>query len=837
MERQKIKQIKDFPKQYGWLVDKSQGNLTQGSHKKVEWKCDKCGYVWAAKVMSVIKNGTGCPKCAGHVVTIGEDDLWTTHPDVAKLLVDPELGYKLKAKSNKKVDWKCDKCGQVWQAQVVSVVSSNNGGSNGCPVCANKKIVIGINDLWTTYPAVAEMLVDKEVGYEVCSGSSKQVEYVNKNGKVRQARVKNLVISWKNNNCVEDDREVKDRKCLWETHPDIAKMLVEPELGYKLVAGSERVVDWQCETGHKWSAKVVNVVRGNRCPICSNRKVVKGINDLWTTHPDIAAKLFDRSQGYELTHGSCQIVKWKCDVCHQTWDAKVYRVSRGSKCPVCDNKKIVKGINDLWTTNPDIADKLFDRSQGYEVGSGSCKKVKWLCDRCGCMNETQVKALVQGKGCPVCANQKIVKGINDLWTTQPNVARLLADKELGYKIGAGSNRKVDWKCDKCGHTWQAIVQDVVLGGGNCPVCINRCVKKGVNDLWTTHPEVASKLVDKDLGYQFTFSSNRKVKCKCDKCGNEWGSFLRNLTVGGTDCPVCTHIHTSRAEIELKEYIESLGFNVEQHNRDILDGREVDIYVPDKKIAFEYNGLFWHSDEQLHDIHYHEKKFLDCEKKGVQLITIWEDDWIHHRHVVEDMVRYKLGKTDGKRIYARKCSVDVIDAKTAADFLDENHIQGKVASTYHFGLFCDGELVAVLSCRSPKHNARMKRKDGEWEIQRYATKGSVVGGFSKLMKYAEKYIDGIKSWISFSSNDVSNGKMYLACGFKLDKELGADYKYFGAYTNNIRLPKESFQKKKFKNKSGLLFEEDLTERELAHLNELYRIHDCGKRRWTKDVCVL
>ena len=206
-------------------------------------------------------------------------------------------------------------------------------------------------------------------------------------------------------------------------------------------------------------------------------------------------------------------------------------------------------------------------------------------------------------------------------------------------------------------------------------------------------------------------------------------------------------------------------------------------------------------------------------------------------MVEDMVRYKLGKTDGKRIYARKCSVDVIDVRTAADFLDENHIQGKVASTYHFGLFCDGELVAVLSCRSPKHNARMKRKDGEWEIQRYATNGSVVGGFSKLMKYAEKYIDGIKSWISFSSNDVSNGKMYLACGFKLDKELGADYRYFGAFTNNIRLPKEGFQKKKFKNKSGLLFEEDLTERELAHLNELYRIHDCGKRRWTKDVCVL
>lgn len=714
MERENIKRIKDFPKQYMWLVDKSNGGLTQGSHKKVDWKCDKCGYIWTAEVMSVIKNGTGCPRCAGHITTKGLDDLWTTNPDVAKLLVDRDLGYELKARSNKRVEWVCDKCGQTWIAPVSSVVDSSKGKSNGCPVCANKRIVRGINDLWTVCPAVAEMLVDSEIGYKVTAGSKEKVEYVDRHGNIKSARVKNLVIAWKKKN--RDDVEVK------------------------------------------------KVGQQNQC----NNGIKKGINDLWTTHPDIAITLFDRSQGYELSYASNKEVKWKCNKCGQTWDASVYSVVRGTKCPVCANRKIVKGINDLWTLRPDIADKLFDRSQGYELSVGSHQKVKWLCDDCGSVNEQIVTDVIRGNGCPVCNGKK--------------------------------------------------------------------AKKGVNDLWTTHPEIASKLVDKDLGYEITFGANRKVECKCDTCGNEWESFVYNLTTNGTDCPVCTHTHVSKAELELNEYIQSLDVKTEQHNRTILNGREVDIYVLEKKIAFEYNGLFWHSDEQLHDRHYHENKFIDCEKNGVQLITIWEDDWLNRQDVVKDMVKYKLGKSDGKRIYARKCNINLVDPKQASEFLKENHIQGKVASTYHFGLFYEDDLVALLSVRSPKQNARMKRKEGQWEIQRYATKGSVVGGFSRLMKYAEKYIDGIRSWISFSSNDVSNGRLYLACGFTLDAELPADYKYFGTYTNNVRSPKERFQKKKFKNKQGLLFEDGLTERKLAQLNELYRVYDCGKRRWIKDVMV-
>lgn len=204
--------------------------------------------------------------------------------------------------------------------------------------------------------------------------------------------------------------------------------------------------------------------------------------------------------------------------------------------------------------------------------------------------------------------------------------------------------------------------------------------------------------------------------------------------------------------------------------------------------------------------------------------------------LEDTER-RFGFSNERR-YARKLSFGEVSASVAGAFLDRHHIQGRVAATRHFALFDDGILVAVMSVRSPRNNARMHRGVGEWEIQRYATVGHVVGGFSKMLAHAERTLLGegvdLRRWISFSDNDVSSGVMYGQTGFISDMEIAPNYQYAGPKTDYVRRPKEGFQKRKFREREDLLFEEGMTEHELAQLNGLFRCWDSGKLRWVKSV---
>ena len=268
------------------------------------------------------------------------------------------------------------------------------------------------------------------------------------------------------------------------------------------------------------------------------------------------------------------------------------------------------------------------------------------------------------------------------------------------------------------------------------------------------------------------------------------------------------------------------------------------------MGIEYNGIYWHSDERV-DKSYHLHKYKLAKQQGIQLIQIWEDDWLQQPQRVIETLANKLHATRNladvqqytrpvpPTIFARKLTFQPIPSVLAREILEEHHIQGPVTATYHFGLIdiTTNIAYAVLSVRSPSNNARMRRKEGEWEIQRYATSAHIPGGFSKCLKHATAFIKErhtLTKWISFSANDISDGTMYEVNGFTIDGEIPPNYSYAGGFTNNKRVPKERFQKAKFKSTPGLKYEEGLTERELARLNHLYRIYDAGKIRWVKDV---
>ena len=383
----------------------------------------------------------------------GKKPLSETHPELAKEAHgwDPSL---FTAGSNSKVNWKCSK-GHVWEAIV-----GNRSKGQGCGVCDNKKVLTGFNDLATTHPELAK-----------------------------------------------------------EAHGWDPK---------KVIAGTHRKLKWKCSKGHVWEAMVVSRigVRKTVCPICSNRIAIEGFNDLATTQPELA-KEADGWDPKKVTAGTQRKLKWKCSKGH-VWEAIVANRSKGVGCPICDNKKVLTGFNDLATTHPELAKEAFgwDPSQ---VISGLNKRVKWKCIA-GHVYEIQISNRKLGSNCPICVNQKLLTGFNDLATTHPELAK----EAHGWdpkKVIANANKKLDWTCSNK-HIWAASIKSRKLGN-NCPICSHQKLLTGFNDLATTHPELAKEAYGWDPS-QVISGSHVEWKCKKD---HVWKTTIRNRKKG-RDCPSC-----------------------------------------------------------------------------------------------------------------------------------------------------------------------------------------------------------------------------------------------------------------------------------------------------------
>lgn len=303
------------------------------------------------------------------------------------------------------------------------------------------------------------------------------------------------------------------------------------------------------------------------------------------------------------------------------------------------------------------------------------------------------------------------------------------------------------------------------------------------------------------------SDKRIFNIFCDDCQStfEIGYYLfykrrETKTCICTNCNIISHKHQSGLEIQLQKFIEKIYkgeivFNFK------LENKEIDIYIPDLNLGFEFNGLYWHS-EIYKEKNYHLDKTKLCLSKNIQLIHIWEDDWIYKKEIVQSMIINKLGLIYNK-IYARKCEIrEITDNKVVKDFLNTNHIQGYTGSYIKIGLFYNSELVSLMS---------FKKNVKEYELNRFANKLNiiVVGGASKLLNYFIKnYSNNITT---FSNNSYSNGNLYLKLNFKKLYELKSDYHYV---IGDLRAHKFNLRNKDVSN--------------------IFRIYDAGKIKYKYDI---
>lgn len=273
---------------------------------------------------------------------------------------------------------------------------------------------------------------------------------------------------------------------------------------------------------------------------------------------------------------------------------------------------------------------------------------------------------------------------------------------------------------------------------------------------------------------------------------------------------------SKEEKELFDWIptENKVCNV----RSIINPLELDMYLPDYKLAIEYDGIYYHS-EQFKPEGYHIFKTSECEKQGIQLLHIFE---IEDIDIWKSIISGKLKKNT--KIFARKCIVKELSFDETKIFLEENHLQGFCPSKYRYGLFYNGELVQVMTFGVPRFNKRY-----DFELLRLASKKftSVVGGASKLLKFFRDSHTG--SIISYSNLRFSSGDVYRKLGFTQLGRTNVNYFYTG---HNKILTRYQCQKHKLKD---LLenFDPSKTESENMRLNGYFKVFDCGNLIFALD----
>jgi hypothetical protein len=337
-----------------------------------------------------------------------------------------------------------------------------------------------------------------------------------------------------------------------------------------------------------------------------------------------------------------------------------------------------------------------------------------------------------------------------------------------------------------------------------------------------------KMLDKLKIHGELLESNKgEYTIKCGVCDNIFEilhTLMYKRIIG--DEIICTNCNPKNKNIkedELYDFIkENYTGEIIKNCRSLIS-KELDIYLPGLNLAFEFNGLYWHS-ELYKDRKYHKNKTEECIQQGVQLIHIWEDDWRFKKNVVKSLILNKLKKS--KSIYARNTEIRIISDNTLIrDFLNKNHIQGFVGSSIKLGLYYNGDLASLMTFGKLRKSLGQKAEDGCYELLRFCNiiDTQVIGGASKLLKYfydnyQPKYI------VSYSDNSRSNGDMYERIGFKLSHDSVPNYYWV---VDGIRNHRFNFRKDRLVKKG---YDPNKTEIEIMNERGYYRVFDCGSKKW-------
>lgn len=555
---------------------------------------------------------------------------------------------------------------------------------------------------------------------------------------------------------------------------------------------SGREVMWHCHCscGNERDVNAKSL-KGGKSTSCGCEK---------TNMEDVVGKKF----------GKLLVVSQDGNVCHCVCD--------------CGNKidytvrELLNGRNKscgcLQHKDEDLTGQRFEKLVAIEKGYDKNNDIGYLC-KCDCGDEKFVLAyklrnnIIKSCGC----------------AKHDFSGEDLTGRQFGkWKVVSFSHKSTNdvyyWNCIcECGT--ERKVSSKLLKRGLSKSC--GCEKLGTN----------LKLAGTKIG-KWTILKNidtLRWLCRCD-CGVEKIVYYSNIMRGLSYSCGCTDIaHSgSKAENEIKDYILSLVPKIiVEKSRTVLDGKEIDIFLPEYNIGIEYNGSLYHA--SINGLYgdkpkdYHFDKFVKAKEKDIRLLTIFDVDWENNKEKIKYIIRDLL--IPCKKIYGRLCEIKEMGKDEAKEFLDKYHLQGanKRFMKIDYGLYYENELVSVMSF----DNARFGNETG-YELYRYCVKPKVtiIGGANKLFK---KFIDTheFDKIICYSDNDYFNGNVYKSLGFQFDGYTTLSYYW---YVNGKEIKREKCQPKRLKKQYPDLYEKAIGSKENYIMIELgaRKVYRCGNTRW-------
>lgn len=376
----------------------------------VRYKCRKEeNYCPDCKKLKTVERKNASRRKAGGNGPLVKIPLAETHPELAQewspnnvVSVDD-----VSRGSHKIVKWICFE-GHEFEAAV-----NNRVSGWGCPFCSGRKVLSGATDLATTYPELAAQWSssNKKKPTEVHANSAYIAAWNMSCGHTMTMPVKKhvqnpnvcSVCNGKQVMVGVNDLATTDPELISQWHKDNDKKPSE------VSRGSGYKAKWTCDKGHVWITPVTyRATSGSGCPFCSNNEVLKGFNDLSTTHPNLAAQWHYSNElsACDVTAGSNRQVKWICDKGHE-WEAQILQRMYGVGCPYCAGKKVDPGVTDLAAKYPQLVPEWHPSKNGTllpsQVMNGSRKRVWWL-GACGHEWEATILNRRNGSGCPKCSN-------------------------------------------------------------------------------------------------------------------------------------------------------------------------------------------------------------------------------------------------------------------------------------------------------------------------------------------------------------------------------------------------------------------------------------------------
>ncbi len=288
---------------------------------------------------------------------------------------------------------------------------------------------------------------------------------------------------------------------------------------------------------------------------------------------------------------------------------------------------------------------------------------------------------------------------------------------------------------------------------------------------------------------------------------------------------------STYEVEICNWLESMNISVEQHNRELCKPKEIDFYIPTHNLAIEFDGLYYHSEQSGKDRNYHFNKTYTCAEKGIQLIHIFEDEWIQKKEICKSIIAGYLNQP-ARIIAARKCIIEEISNKELRPFLNKNHLQGYATAKINAVLKFEGEIVAAMTFGKPRYS-----KNADWELIRLANKCNtrLIGGTQRLWEYFQK-THHPESIVSYCDRRWFTGNIYNTLGFKLTKKSRPVY-WYTDYINRYhrsKFTKKNCVKTALQDSTNVLNEQELSllsENQITRdILSLARIWDCGQDSW-------